>query len=46
MLKELNYPTRKRFLKSIGSIPKEVKFQEKIMSYVIQVDGYGTAWTL
>jgi hypothetical protein len=23
-----------------------VKFQEKIMSYVIQVDGYGTAWTL
>jgi hypothetical protein len=32
MLKELNYPmkARKRFLKSIGSIPKEVKFQEKL----------------
>jgi ketosteroid isomerase-like protein len=35
------------FFKSIGSIPAEVKFQEKIISYSIQVDGsMAHAWTL
>jgi ketosteroid isomerase-like protein len=34
------------FFKSIGSIPAEVKFQEKIISYSIQVDGsMAHAWT-
>ena len=34
------------FFKSIGSIPAEVKFQEKIMSYSIQVDGsMAHVWT-
>lgn len=34
------------FFKSIASIPAELKFQEKIMSYSIQVDGVmAHAWT-
>ena len=34
------------FFKSIASIPAEVKFQEKILSYSIQVDGsMAHAWT-
>lgn len=34
------------FFKSIASIPAELKFQEKIMSYAIQVDGsMAHAWT-
>jgi ketosteroid isomerase-like protein len=34
------------FFKSIGSIPAEVKFQEKIISYSIQEDGsMAHAWT-
>ena len=34
------------FFKSIASIPTEVKFQEKILSYSIQVDGsMAHAWT-
>ena len=34
------------FFKSIASIPGEVKFQEKILSYSIQVDGsMAHAWT-
>ncbi|MFV8347530.1 nuclear transport factor 2 family protein [Flavobacterium sp. ZB4P13] len=34
------------FFKSIASIPAELKFQEKIMSYSIQVDGsMAHAWT-
>ena len=34
------------FFKSIASIPAEVKFQEKILSYAIQVDGsMAHAWT-
>ena len=34
------------FFKSIASIPAEVNFQEKIMSYSIQVDGsMAHAWT-
>ena len=34
------------FFKSIASIPAELKFQEKILSYAIQVDGsMAHAWT-
>ncbi|MFV8373161.1 nuclear transport factor 2 family protein [Flavobacterium sp. LB2P74] len=34
------------FFKSIGSIPAELQFQEKILSYSIQVDGsMAHAWT-
>ncbi|MDZ4331165.1 MAG: nuclear transport factor 2 family protein [Flavobacterium sp.] len=34
------------FFKSIASIPAELKFQEKILSYSIQVDGsMAHAWT-
>ena len=34
------------FFKSIASIPAELNFQEKIMSYSIQVDGsMAHAWT-
>ncbi|TDD74705.1 Cif family virulence factor [Flavobacterium caseinilyticum] len=34
------------FFKSIASIPAEIKFQEKILSYSIQVDGsMAHAWT-
>ncbi|MFV8370732.1 nuclear transport factor 2 family protein [Flavobacterium sp. LB2R40] len=34
------------FFKSIASIPVEIKFQEKILSYSIQVDGsMAHAWT-
>ena len=29
----------KAFFKSIASIPKEVVFQEKILNYLIKVDG-------
>ncbi|MFV8356922.1 nuclear transport factor 2 family protein [Flavobacterium sp. XS1P32] len=43
---KLSNESPKAFFKSIGSIPIEVKFQEKILSYAIQVDGsMAHAWT-
>ena len=43
---KLSNESAQAFFKSIGSISKEVKFQEKILSYAIQVDGsMAHAWT-
>ncbi len=43
MLRTANFDN---FLKSIVSIPKSTKFEEKIISYSIQVDGaMANAWT-
>jgi ketosteroid isomerase-like protein len=43
---KLSNESSQAFFKSIGSIPTEVKFQEKILSYAIQVDGsMAHAWT-
>ena len=36
---KLSDETAKEFYKSIASIPSNVKFQEKILSYNIQIDG-------
>lgn len=36
---KLSNETAKEFYKSIASIPSNVKFQEKILSYTIQIDG-------
>lgn len=36
---KLNYETASKFYKSIATIPNDVKFKEKIMSYNIQIDG-------
>ena len=36
---KLSDETAKEFYKSIASIPSNVKFQEKILSYTIQIDG-------
>lgn len=43
---KLSNESAQAFFKSIGSISKEVKFQEKILSYAIQIDGsMAHAWT-
>lgn len=43
---KLSNENPKAFFKSIASIPAELKFQEKILSYAIQVDGsMAHAWT-
>jgi ketosteroid isomerase-like protein len=43
---KLSNESPQAFFKSIASIPTEVKFQEKILSYAIQVDGsMAHAWT-
>jgi hypothetical protein len=43
ILKENSY---QQFVKSIGSIPKDRKFQEKLLSFTIKVDGaMANAWT-
>lgn len=43
---ELSDESASEFYKSIALIPKELKFQEKIMSYSIQVDGtMAHVWT-
>lgn len=43
---KLSNENPKTFFKSIASIPAELKFQEKILSYAIQVDGsMAHAWT-
>ena len=43
---KLSNESPQAFFKSIASIPAEVKFQEKIISYSIQVDGsMAHAWT-
>ena len=43
---KLSNESPQAFFKSIGSISKEVKFQEKILSYAIQTDGsMAHAWT-
>ena len=43
---KLSNESPQAFFKSIGSISKEVKFQEKILSYAIQIDGsMAHAWT-
>jgi hypothetical protein len=36
---KLSDETAKEFYKSIASIPSSMKFQEKILSYTIQIDG-------
>lgn len=36
---KLSYESAKEFYKSIASIPVSMKFQEKILSYNIQIDG-------
>lgn len=43
---KLSNENPKAFFKSIASIPAELKFQEKILSYSIQIDGsMAHAWT-
>jgi hypothetical protein len=43
---KLSDETSKEFYKSIASIPMEMRFQEKIISYSIQIDGaMAHAWT-
>jgi len=43
---QLNTSDFSKFLKSIVSIPKDKKFQEKLLNYNIQVDGnMANAWT-
>lgn len=43
---KLSHEKPEAFFKSIASIPAELKFQEKILSYSIQVDGsMAHAWT-
>lgn len=36
---KLSHETAKEFYKSIASIPSSMKFQEKILNYIIQIDG-------
>ncbi|WP_281233360.1 nuclear transport factor 2 family protein [Flavobacterium gelatinilyticum] len=43
---KLNNENSKDFYKSLTSIPSNIKFQEKILSYSIQIDGaMAHAWT-
>lgn len=43
---KLSNESSKEFYKSIASIPSDMKFQEKILSYNIQIDGtMAHAWT-
>jgi hypothetical protein len=43
---KLSDETAKEFYKSISSIPSSMKFQEKILSYTIQIDGaMAHVWT-
>ena len=43
ILKEENY---NQFVKNIASIPKDTKFEEKLLDFSIQVDGpMANAWT-
>lgn len=43
---KLSDQTSKEFYKSIATIPMDIKFQEKILSYSIQIDGaMAHAWT-
>lgn len=42
----LDAETYEEFVKSIGSIPANIKFEERLLSYHIQVDGdMANAWT-
>ncbi|MFC4479913.1 hypothetical protein [Flavobacterium chungangensis] len=43
---KLSDESAKEFYKSIASIPSNMKFQEKILSYTIQIDGtMAHVWT-
>lgn len=43
---KLSHESAKEFYKSIASIPASMKFQEKILSYNIQIDGcMANVWT-
>lgn len=43
---QINSSSRDQFVSAIGSIPKEMKFEEKILSYETQLDeGFASVWT-